>query len=217
MRDVLHHLQVVLARDPHHFVHVARRAHVMHHHHRFRARRDVCLEGGGINREIIGFHIAEHHRRTDVHRAGAARPHRDGRADHLVARLQPDCVERRVERGRPVQARERVFRAVPRCELRLKLLGDVGARHLPLAQHVVRRLEHGVVDDGPCEDAAHLGRFRLADHRRAAEQSQFVRRRRGETSCKSRGRRGGGTCFDEFFACHFFFRLTLKSMTSLWR
>ena len=161
VRAVLDDRQPVAVGDRRQAVHVGHLLAQVHRHDGARARRDRGLDGIGVDRPALRFHVHDHRQRSGCDRGVGGGGERQRRHDHLVAPADPERLQRHLHGDRPVHHHDSVGRALvvgePRRELGVARARLRPAPDLPVQHHICHGVGVALVDLRP-------GRIRLAAH-----------------------------------------------------
>ncbi len=137
LRRVLDDRNPAIAREGHHGVHVGRLPEEMHGHDRLRPWRDLAGGVLDVHVEAVEAGVGEDRRRARARDAAGRGEEGEARADHLVARPDPQGHQREED---PVGARrdaDRVLDARELGDLRFEVLDFRAEDELPGAQHAL--------------------------------------------------------------------------------
>ena len=171
LRAVVDHLEPVLVRDRLDRIDIDRDPVQVGHGDRLRLVRDLLLDVLRVRLVRILETIAEHHLRARRNQHRHRRDVRPSRRDHLIAGLEQRPI-RKLERTRPVRARQPDLRIRSFSELFLERSTLRSSPEHPRFEHLVRRRDvllrqtdghkrHGLLESGgPSVDRQGLARRR---------------------------------------------------------
>ena len=148
-RRVLDHPEAVIARDRHDRIHVRRQAEEVDRDDPDGAGRDLRLDLRDVDVEGLEVDVAEDRARPHVLDHVGRRHPGEGRNDHLVPWLQPECCDGQVERGRARACGQRVPDAGEFLELALELPHHRSLDQPAAAQRALDRLDLLLADERP--------------------------------------------------------------------